>query len=71
MIMPGRIWVAGIDIARNNLLQKMQFAELAEGGQATFSVAQRPKIYFTPTPSERKPSQSCIHRKGAIFVALG
>src|SRR5205807_8034092 len=71
MIMPGRIWVAGIDIAGNNLLQKMRVAELVEGGQATFSVAQRPKIYFTLTSWERKPSQSCIHRKRTIFVALG
>src|SRR6266404_3220352 len=46
MIMPGRIWVAGIDIAGNNLLQKMRFDGLAEGGQATFSVAQRPKKLF-------------------------
>src|SRR5258708_32543129 len=76
MIMPGRIWVAGIDIAGNKLLQKMRVAQLAEAGQATFSVAQIPshqgrKSYFTLRPRERKPSQSCIHRKGTTFCALG
>jgi hypothetical protein len=40
MIMPGRSWVAGIDIARNNLLQIKSGLLLAEGGQATFSAAQ-------------------------------
>src|SRR5271170_1744815 len=46
MIMPGRSWVAGIDIARNNLLGSQYacgFAEPAEGGQATFSTATRAK----------------------------
>jgi hypothetical protein len=41
MIMPGRNWVAGIDIVSEKLLQnKSCLLSLAEGGQATFSAAQ-------------------------------
>src|SRR4029077_13595910 len=80
MIMPGRSWVAGIDIAWNNLLRmRAQFAELAEelvlsapkDGQATFSAAQGPKTYFTLRLPERKPSPSGTHRKATTFVAAG
>jgi hypothetical protein len=40
MIMPGRIWVAGIDIAGTNLLQnKCGLLSWRKGGQATFSAA--------------------------------
>src|ERR1700727_1168793 len=47
MIMPGRSWVAGIDIAGNYLLRNDAFAEPAEGGQATVSAALWLKSHFT------------------------
>src|SRR6266436_5364890 len=47
MIIPGRIWVAGIDIAGNNLLQNnCDLLSWRKAGQATFSAAQRPENLF-------------------------
>src|SRR5207302_10206572 len=57
MIMPGRIWVAGIDIAGNYLLQNNDgVLSWRKGGQATFSTTQGRKSYFTLRAQERKPS---------------
>jgi len=50
---------------------RAQFAEAAEGGQATFSAAQGLKSYFTLRLPERKPSQSSTHRKDTTFVTAG
>src|SRR6266853_1021603 len=65
MIMPGRSWVAGIDIAWNNLLQmRAQFAEPAEelvlsaskDGQANIFRRTRAKnLFYTQ-----------VHRKGNL-----
>src|SRR5579863_340763 len=63
MIMPGRSCVAGIDIARNSLLQnKCGVLSQRKGGQATFSAAQEDrKGNSTLPPAERKPFQGSIH----------
>jgi hypothetical protein len=47
MIMPGRSWVAGIDIAWKTLLHTLAVVKPAEGGgQATSSAATRAKALF-------------------------
>jgi hypothetical protein len=47
MIMPGRSWVAGIDIATNYLLQIKSGLLLAEGGPATFSTTRIKHLFYT------------------------
>jgi hypothetical protein len=65
MIMPGRIWVAGIDIAWRNLLQKARFAEPAEGGQATFSAAVRTEnLFYTHVPRKGNLPQPALIEEG-------
>jgi hypothetical protein len=64
MIMPGRIWVAGIDIAKNNLLKNkcglLSRRSAPKGGQATFSAAQRSENLFY-TQVKRKETFPKLH----------
>src|ERR1700757_3191062 len=66
MIMPGRSWVAGIDIARKTLLECDCGLTPAEGGQPTISAATRAKVlFYTQLRPKRKPSLRPIHRRQA------
>jgi hypothetical protein len=74
MIMPGRSWVAGIDIAGNNLLHsiRLRFADPAEGGQATFSAAQGlTKLFYTQVGGKETFPEAALIVRGPQFVALG
>src|SRR6201996_2558577 len=54
MIMPGRSWVAGIDIARRTLLEYDCGLTPAEGGQPTISAATRAKLLFYTQPCSKR-----------------
>src|SRR5580704_10804180 len=75
MIMPGRIWVAGIDIAGNYLLQNNDgVLSWRKAGGPHFPPDHFPphkaeKVILHSGPRERKPSHRSSHRRETALVA--